>query len=69
MRLEDRGYPRSGSVVKWRNGEGARERREKGQRAKWRIDVDMIYKDEAYKIIGAFFEVYKEKGCGFLEEV
>jgi len=29
----------------------------------------MIYKEEAYQIMGACFEVYKEKGCGFLEEV
>ena len=28
-----------------------------------------LYKDETYKIIGACFEVYKEKGCGFLEAV
>ena len=30
---------------------------------------DLIYKEEAYRIIGACFEVYKEKGCGFLEAV
>lgn len=30
---------------------------------------DLIYKDEAFKIVGACFEVYKEKGCGFLEPV
>ena len=30
---------------------------------------DFLYKDETYKIIGACFEVYKEKGCGFLEPV
>jgi GxxExxY protein len=30
---------------------------------------DSLYKDETYKIIGACFEVYKEKGCGFLEAV
>jgi len=29
----------------------------------------MLYKEEAYEIMGACFEVYKEKGCGFLEEV
>src|SRR5262249_22023576 len=28
-----------------------------------------IYKDEAYGIIGACFEVYNDKGCGFLEGV
>jgi GxxExxY protein len=30
---------------------------------------DLIYPDECYKIIGACFEVYKEKGGGFLESV
>src|ERR1051325_4455466 len=30
---------------------------------------ELIYKDEAYRIIGGCFEVYKEKGCGFLEPV
>ena len=29
----------------------------------------LIYKDESYKILGACFEVYKEKGCGLLEAV
>ncbi|HRI04890.1 MAG TPA: GxxExxY protein [Pyrinomonadaceae bacterium] len=31
--------------------------------------VDLIYKDESYAIIGACFEVYKDKGCGFVEPV
>jgi len=31
--------------------------------------VDLIYKDESYAIVGACFEVYKEKGCGFVEAV
>jgi GxxExxY protein len=30
---------------------------------------DLVYKDESYKIMGACFEVYKDKGCGFLEPV
>ena len=30
---------------------------------------DIIYSDESYRIIGACFEVYKEKGCGFHEPV
>jgi GxxExxY protein len=30
---------------------------------------DLIYKDECYRIIGACFEVYRDKGCGFLEPV
>ena len=30
---------------------------------------ELIYKDESYRIIGAWFEVYKENGCGFLEAV
>ena len=31
--------------------------------------MEIIYKDECYQINGACFEVYKEKGCGFLEDV
>lgn len=30
---------------------------------------EVIFKNESYKIIGACFEVYNEKGCGFLEPV
>ncbi|HEY0966566.1 MAG TPA: GxxExxY protein [Opitutaceae bacterium] len=30
---------------------------------------DLIYADETYRLRGACFEVYKEKGCGFLEAV
>jgi GxxExxY protein len=32
-------------------------------------DDKIVYKDESYAILGACFEVYKEKGCGFLEAV
>jgi GxxExxY protein len=31
--------------------------------------TEIIYKNESYAIIGACFEVYNEKGCGFLEPV
>ncbi len=31
--------------------------------------IEIIYKEERYSIIGACFEVYKEKGSGFLEGV
>jgi GxxExxY protein len=31
--------------------------------------MELIYKHESYAIIGACFEVYKDKGCGFLEPV
>lgn len=31
--------------------------------------AELVYKDESYQINGACFEVYKEKGCGFLEDV
>jgi GxxExxY protein len=31
--------------------------------------TEIIYKTESYGIIGACFEVYNEKGCGFLEPV
>ena len=30
---------------------------------------ECVYKDEAFKIVGACFEVYNDKGCGFLEPV
>jgi GxxExxY protein len=31
--------------------------------------TDLLYREESYQIMGACFEVYKEKGCGFLEAV
>ena len=31
--------------------------------------ADLLFEDETYKIRGACFEVYKEKGCGFFEAV
>ena len=31
--------------------------------------MEILYKGESYRIMGACFEVYKEKGCGFLEPV
>ena len=31
--------------------------------------TEIIYKKESYAIIGACFEVYNEKGCGFLEPI
>src|SRR5216683_1904034 len=31
--------------------------------------TELIYKQESYAIVGACFEVYNEKGCGFLEPV
>jgi len=33
------------------------------------MDKEILYKEESYKIIGACFEVYKDKGNGFLEAV
>ncbi len=30
---------------------------------------ELIFRDECFALNGAFFEVYKEKGCGFLEDV
>jgi GxxExxY protein len=30
---------------------------------------ELIFREESYKIMGACFEVYKHKGCGFLEGV
>ena len=31
--------------------------------------MDIVYKEESYQIVGACFEVYNEKGSGFLEPV
>jgi GxxExxY protein len=31
--------------------------------------MGLLYEQETYRIRGACFEVYKEKGCGFLEAV
>jgi GxxExxY protein len=31
--------------------------------------MEIRYREEAYQIMGACFEVYKELGCGFLESV
>jgi GxxExxY protein len=31
--------------------------------------MELYFKDESYKIIGACFEVYNDKGCGFVEPV
>jgi GxxExxY protein len=31
--------------------------------------MDLLFKEETYRIRGACFEVYREKGCGFLEPV
>jgi len=33
------------------------------------MGTDIVLKDESYRIVGACFEVYKEKGNGFLEAV
>jgi GxxExxY protein len=31
--------------------------------------AELIYKEECYAIVGACFEVYKNKGCGFHEPI
>jgi len=33
------------------------------------MGTEILFKDESYRIMGACFEVYKEKGNGFLEAV
>jgi len=34
-----------------------------------KVGTEIIFKEESYRIMGACFEVYKEKGNGFLEAV
>ena len=31
--------------------------------------MELLYKEECYKLMGACFDVYKEMGCGFVEPV
>ncbi|MGZ5566794.1 MAG: GxxExxY protein, partial [Limisphaerales bacterium] len=33
------------------------------------MEKEIVFKDESYRIVAACFEVYREKGCGFLEAV
>src|SRR5437868_4279131 len=33
------------------------------------MQSEIIFKEESYKIVGACYEVYCEKGCGFVEPV
>lgn len=33
------------------------------------MELGILFKEESFKIMGACFEVYTEKGCGFLEAV
>ena len=33
------------------------------------IGRELIYKEDCYRLIGACFEVYNEKGCGFNEAI
>ena len=30
---------------------------------------NIVYKEESFLLMGACFEVYREKGCGFLEPI
>jgi GxxExxY protein len=31
--------------------------------------MEVVYREESYRVMGACFEVYREMGCGFLEPV
>lgn len=33
------------------------------------MTTELLYQNESFKILGACFEVYREKGCGFVEPV
>ncbi len=35
----------------------------------WEDGGQILFKEESYQLMGACFEVYREKGCGFLEAV
>lgn len=35
----------------------------------FRMNSEILYREESYEVVGACFEVYREKGCGFLEPV
>jgi GxxExxY protein len=43
-----------------------REIREKTRKSS---ETELVFKDECFAIVGACFEVYKDKGCGFHEPV
>jgi len=43
--------------------------REKREITPKKSDAELVFKHECYAIIGACFEVYKDKGCGFHEPV
>ncbi|HYC73202.1 MAG TPA: GxxExxY protein [Opitutaceae bacterium] len=51
------------SLTQWPTGQ---RRERKTMKA---LAQEFPYPDESYRIIGACFEVYNEKGCGFLEAV
>jgi GxxExxY protein len=40
-----------------------------GRKSRRAIEVEIVFKEESYRIIGACLEVYNEKGCGFVEPV
>ena len=47
-----------------------RERKNRKERREQKVArEELIFKDEAYAIMGACFAVYRDKGCGFLEAV
>ena len=52
-----------GGVPRWGAGEAH------GRHERTRKMGKLVYRDESYAILGACFEVYKGKGCGFLEAV
>src|SRR5260370_27862171 len=43
--------------------------RQRGEMTAKSLVSDLIFKDECYSIVGACFEGYKNKGCGFDEPV
>ena len=43
--------------------------RETREKTRKNTEVELVFKAECYAIVGACFEVYKNKGCGFHEPV
>lgn len=48
---------------------GTTEDTEYTEKGEWMEKKELLFEEETFALRGAVFEVYKEKGCGFLEAV